>query len=215
MGNNNDVINKHSKQYKPLNFKNATVGILVQNIATATSTDTPFLSITNSQIYDCSNIGILARNANITGNNLVINNAGQATLACTYGGSYNFTHCTFNNTWPSSNQVGVLINNYLETSDTIYINDLDAANFTNCILYGSNQIEMLLDKNVNTPISSIFNYKFKNCLIKFNNINNRFTNDPLYQFTAPDLTFMKVVPQQQIHLYSIHNLKMKAKINYG
>lgn len=163
-----------------LTLKNAVVGILSTALFDG---DVTKLTITNSQIYDCSNIGILARNANITGNNLVINNAGQATLACTYGGMYNFTHCTFNNNWSSSNQRSVLLNNFIEVDDVPYVQDLNEANFTNCIIYGSNQIELIIEKKEDQADPVVFNYNFKNCLIKFNNVNNQFSNNPFYDFT--------------------------------
>lgn len=166
-----------------LTLKNATVGILCGNLATTTNTtDFPKLTIKNSQIYNCSNLGILARKSNVIGENLVVNYCGQASLACTYGGTYNFTHCTFNNNFSSSSQVAVLLNNYFEDDVAIYVHDLTQANFNNCIIYGSNQIEMLLDNE--TEGGAAFNYKFNHCLIRFNNINNQFTNNPLYQFST-------------------------------
>jgi len=166
-----------------LTIKNATVGILSQNLATISDSATPYLNIKNSQIYNCSNIGLLARKSNIVGSNLVISNAGQASLACTYGGSYNFTHCTFNNNWASSNQVAVLINNNYETNEAIYVKDLMNANFNNCIIYGGNQIEMILDNKQSVDAVTAFNYKFTNCLVKFNNINNQYTTNVLYDFS--------------------------------
>lgn len=168
-------------QINYLTIKNATVGLLLQR---SEATIFPKLTISNSQIYDCSTIGLLARTATLTGNNIVINNAGQASLACTHGGTYNFTHCTFNNNWPSSNQVAVLISNNLETEDAIFVQDLIEANFNNCIIYGSNQVEMILDNEQSTSSPTLFNYKFNHCLLKFNNIDNQFTNNPLYQFTT-------------------------------
>lgn len=164
-----------------LTLKNATVGILNGNLATTTNTtDFPNLTITNTQIYNCSNLGILARKSNVTGSNMVINYCGQANFAGTFGGTYNFTHCTFNNNWSSQNQVAVLLSNYIETQTAIYVHDLTQANFNNCIIYGGNQVEMILDKV--TEGGAAFNYKFDHCLIKFNNINNQFTNNPLYDF---------------------------------
>jgi hypothetical protein len=152
-----------------LTIKNATVGILSQNLALFTDSSSPYLNIKNSQIYDCANIGLLARKSTIEGSNLVINNAGQATLACTYGGTYNFTHCTFNNTWPSSQQAAVLLNDYVETATEIYANNpVNNFSFTNCIIYGSNQNELLIDRKG----TNAFNYEFSNCLIKSNNTNN-------------------------------------------
>jgi hypothetical protein len=166
-----------------LTLKNAAVGILMQHLALFTDTDPnkPQLTINNSQIYNCSNVGILARKAIVTGKNLVMNACGQASFAGTFGGSYNFTHCTFNNNWNSSKQVAVLLSNYIDTLTTRYASDLTAANFNNCIIYGSNQIEMILD--IKTDLGVAFNYKFNHCLIKFNNINNQYTNNSLYNFT--------------------------------
>jgi len=163
-----------------LTIKNATVGILLQRNEEATF---PKLNIKNSRIFNSSNVGMLARTATVTGNNLVINNAGQVALACNHGGSYNFTHSTFNNYWSSSNQLSVLLNNFIEVDDIVFVQDLNEANFTNCIIYGSNQIEMLIEKREDPSLPLAFNYKFKNCLIKFNNVNNQFTNDPFYAFS--------------------------------
>ena len=158
-------------EIKHLTLKNATVGILSQNLAlTSNTTDFPRMNIKDSQIYNCSNFGILARKSIVTGENLVINTCGQADFAGTFGGTYNFTHCTFNNNWNSSKQVAVLLNNYIDTDTTRFVSDLTVANFTNCIIYGSNQNELYLDNK--TEGGTAFNYNFKNCLIKFNNINN-------------------------------------------
>jgi hypothetical protein len=166
-----------------LTLKNATVGILNGNLATTENIiDFPYLKIKDTQIYNCSNLGILARKSNIDGQNIVINYCGQASFAGTFGGSYNFTHCTFNNNWSSSNQVAVLLSNYYENETAVYVHDLTQANFNNCIIYGSNQVEMLLDYE--DQGGAAFNYKFNHCLLRFNNINNQFTNNPLYQFST-------------------------------
>ena len=78
-------------------IKNNIVGILVDSIGN--STTTPTLHIRNTQIHNNSNYGILGRQTNIKGENLVIGNTGQSSLACTIGGTYNFTHATFANFW--------------------------------------------------------------------------------------------------------------------
>jgi len=157
-------------------IKNATVGLLVSGNTNLTN---PLADITlnNVQIYNSSNSGILARTGYITGSNVVINSAGQASLACTYGGKYNFIHSTFNNTWQSSKQVSVLLNNYIEGAIP-ETQQMVEANFKNCIIYGSNQLQMLIDKKG----TNLFNYNFNSCFIKFNNIDNQYTNNPLYQF---------------------------------
>ncbi len=154
-----------------LTIKNAAIGLLIQNNNGTT------VDIKNTQIYNSSNYGILAQTAKINGENLVINNAGLGSLACTYGGDYKFTHCTFNNNWNSSNQVALLVNNYF-TGAVPEVKDLTAATFNNCIIYGSYSNELKLDKNPQAG----FVYQFNNCLIKFDDIRTGDKNYALYEF---------------------------------
>ena len=154
-----------------LTIKNSTIGLLIQNNNGTT------VSIKNTQIYDSTNYGILAQTAKINGENLVINNAGLAGLACTYGGDYKFTHCTFNNNWPSSSQVAVLVNNY-SIGAIPEVKDLTAATFNNSIIYGSYSNELILIKKT----GATFQYQFNNCLIKFNDIRAGEANYALYDF---------------------------------
>ncbi len=160
-----------------LTLKNATVGLLVEgNNGTTTA-------IKNTQIYNCTHYGIQAKNALIEGENIVINYTGQASLACTYGGNYKFTHCTFNNNWSSPEQQAVYISNY-SAETTPETKDLTAATLNNCIIYGSYSNEMILDKKS----EAVFNYQFNSCLIKSNK-----TNDPLYQFDTDPLHYNGII----------------------
>ncbi|MDD3005393.1 hypothetical protein [Flavobacterium sp.] len=163
-----------------LSLKNATIGIYVEN-----NFGTP-LTVKNTQIYNSSVVGILGRFARIDGFNVVINSRtrGVGALACTWGGTYNFTHSTFNNQSSSSTQFAVIIDNYFEDANgnkTAF--DLTAANFTNCIIYGSNNRQFILSKND----SKTFNYKFTNCLLKFNNSDPSFNGNLLYDFENTNL----------------------------
>jgi hypothetical protein len=159
-----------------LTLKNATVGMLVSG---NDGTPTPTLDLTNVQIYNCSNVGILARTGNITGKNIAINNCGETSLACSFGGSYEFTHCTFANYWPKPNQTSVLIDDY----DGSATYALTKADFRNCIIFGSPNFAINLKKEGTT-----FNYQFENCLIKFADFSNQFTTHPEYQFTGSNYT---------------------------
>ena len=162
---------------KNLTLKNAIIGLLVEN-----NLGTP-MTIVNTQIYDCSNVGLLGRGATIQGKNIVINTAGVATLACTLGGSYDFKHCTFNNNWSSSKQVAVLVDNYYtDAANTEHPFDLQQANFSNCIIFGSNQVELLLKKSTVSPDTYWTQPVFSKCQIRFNNTNNQFTTLPEYAF---------------------------------
>jgi hypothetical protein len=165
-----------------LTIKNATIGLLIQN------NDGTTVNIKNTQIYNCSNYGILAQTAKINGENLVINNAGQASLACSYGGNYKFTHCTFNNNWNSSEQVAVFVSNYI-TGAVPEVKDLTAATFNNCIIYGSYTTEMILNKKT----GAAFQYQFNNCLLKFDNVSNQFTTNPDYQFNSDTAHYNAII----------------------
>jgi hypothetical protein len=162
-------------------IKNASIGIIMDSIGSDSS---PTLTIKNTQIYNSSNFGILARETNIKGENLVIHNSGQSSLACIIGGTYNFTHSTFTNFWPYSlrQYPSVIVNNFYTTSinnsQVVETRDLLEANFTNCIIDGDNSIELALDK----VEGSSFNYLFKNNLIKFNDVNNTYAGIPEYDF---------------------------------
>jgi hypothetical protein len=158
-----------------LTLKNASVGLFLQS---NTISNIPKLEIKNSQIYDCSNVGILARYSDVTGINLVMNSAGQACFAGTLGGNYDFTHCTFNNEWPSTTQVAVILNNYLRDKNNVLIDTFNlVSNFKNCIIYGSNNIELLIEKVTTTKP---FTTSFQNCLVKFNDSNTQLSGDSLY-----------------------------------
>ncbi|PDS26250.1 hypothetical protein [Flavobacterium branchiophilum] len=152
-----------------LTLKNATIGLFAVDCN---------LNIQNSQIYDCTNYGILGRKAQIDAKNVIINNAGQATLACTTGGSYNFVHCTLNNNWSNSQQVALYIDNYILNANNQQVPyDLVACNFVNCIVYGSNNVALFLSKND----SKLFNFNFNHSLFKFNDANTQIATNVLYE----------------------------------
>ncbi|WP_223033285.1 hypothetical protein [Hanstruepera marina] len=157
-------------------IKNSGVGILSDGNPDAA---TDKLTITNSQIYNSSNFGILGRNTSILAENVVINNSGQSSFAGTLGGKYNFTHCTIANYWRNSFRQfpALLLNNFTETSDATIIADLTEANFNNCIIYGNDNPEFILDEINDNTNPVLFEFKFSNCLLYFSDPNNNFTGD--------------------------------------
>jgi hypothetical protein len=162
-------------------IKNGIVGIL----SDGNQDDDRKLNLTNTQIYNSSNFGILARGSSIKGENIVINNSGQSSFAGTFGGRYNFVHCTFANYWNNSFRQfpSVLLNNFIiDEENNSFTNPLQEANFTNCIIYGNDNPEMLLDKDND----DLFNFKFTNCLIRFDDSNDNFTGD-IYDFDNTEL----------------------------
>ena len=164
-------------------IKNGIIGVLIDSIG---STSTPTLKLQNTEIYNQTNFGILARETNLEANNVVIGSAGEASLAATIGGTYNFTHSTFANYWNNSLRQlpTVLVNNFFVfTNDLgqeiIETRDLNAANFTNCIIEGNSNIEFVLDK----VDGSLFNYNVANCMLQFNDSNNSFELNDELDFT--------------------------------
>lgn len=189
-GSTNNTINH-------LTIKNATIGLLIQNNNSTT------VAVKNTQIYNSSNYGILAQTAKIKGENVVINNAGIASLACTYGGNYSFTHSSFNNNWNSSQQVAVLVSNYV-LGAIPEVKDLTAATFNNCIIYGSYSNELILNKKT----GAAFNYQFNNCLIKFDNVSNPYTTDPDYQFTVDTAHYNEIILNKNPKFFNIPKNKL-------
>ncbi len=150
-------------------IKNATIGVLSEGNRDEMNDK---LTITNSQIYNSSSFGILGRATSISAENVVINNSGQSSFAGTVGGKYNFTHCTIANYWNSSFRQfpALLLNDFFvdENGNTVS-NDatrLVEAEFTNCIIYGNDNPEFLIENE-----GSDFSFKFANCLLRFNNGN--------------------------------------------
>ncbi len=163
-------------EFNHATIKNSSVGILLENSP---------LTLKNVQIYNNANIGLLARTGAIDGENIVINNSGQSSLAIQLGGSYEFRHSTFANYWTNGFRSfpSVSLDNTFETEDAIFVADLVQANFTNCIIYGNERREFLLSQNTDAA----FNFKFENCLIRFEDPTGEFDNEPLYDFTNSTL----------------------------
>ncbi|WP_411766977.1 hypothetical protein [Winogradskyella sp. A3E31] len=158
-GSTNNVINYAT-------IKNATIGVLSEGNQDAA---TDKLSISNSQIYNSSAFGILGRATSIGAENVVINNSGQSSFAGTVGGKYNFTHCTIANYWDNSFRQfpALLLNDFVQVDESsIATNPLVEANFNNCIIYGNDNPEFILDQQ-----GDDFNFKFTNCLLRFDNDN--------------------------------------------
>ena len=122
------------------------------------------LIVTNTVIENMSGLGILSRFYNITANNIVVVNCGQYLAALTWGGIYDFRHCTFGNDWVYSVRPtpSVFLNNYFTDQEGNIVTFGFDAYFGNSIIYGRNKEEMefLFDP------SSQFDFYFDHCLLK-------------------------------------------------
>ncbi|WP_246139886.1 hypothetical protein [Flagellimonas hymeniacidonis] len=161
-----------------LTIKNGTVGLRVDGDGLSAS---PHLILSKTQIYNSQNDNLWSIGANIMAENVVLGNAGGHSFYGSFGGTYNFTHCTLANYWNNGlrNGTALSLNNFKESpTEGISTQDLQAANFINCIIYGSQSVELSFVQNP----SAAFNSYFQNCLIRFNDPNSQFQDNPLYNF---------------------------------
>lgn len=159
-------------------IKNATVGVLNES---STVTASPNLTLSNTQIYNASAVGLLNRFSTVEAHNTVVNNCGQFSLLVQIGGSYNFTHCTFGNSWTNSfrGTPAVFLDNTLVTNDAILVGELTQANFVNSIIYGNQSEEIGFNNDPAAP----FNFKFTNSLIRFEDNFGQFEGIPEFDFS--------------------------------
>ena len=166
-----------NNEFSYATIKNASVGILMDS-----NDGDETLTLKNVQIYNNAISGILARTGNVYGENVVINDSGQNSLSLSLGGIYTFKHSTFGNYWTNSFRSfpTVQIQNFLQLSATEAAVANLSATFTNCIIYGNDRRELGLSRVDDTAV--LFDVNFTNSLIRFEDPNGDFTDDPLYNF---------------------------------
>jgi len=161
-----------------LTLKNATVGLLVDGDGILNN---PTLQLSNCQVYNSSTSNLWSRTSKIDAQNTVLGNSGGPSLYLNLGGDYNFKHCTIANYWTSGfrNTPSLLMDNTIEVADNQFLSEnLVNASFSNCIIDGNKDLELILIANGQDD----FNYQFKNCSIKFNDFRQEFVGNPLYDF---------------------------------
>ncbi len=166
-----------------LTLKNATIGLLVDGDETLADTT---LTLSNSQIYNSSNVNLWARTAKVEAQNTVFGNAGNISLYCNLGGDYAFRHCTIANYWTSGfrNSPALFIDDNANlVGNQIVTANLTNAAFSNCIIDGNRDLELFFSNEGNGE----FNYRFLNCSIKFRDNRQDFLGNPLYDFENQDL----------------------------
>jgi hypothetical protein len=142
-------------------IRNGKVGIQVDTVVNSN----PTLKIDNSIIENMSIAGIFAQGSKIRATNCIVSNCGQHAVILSIGGDYEFLHSTIGNYWNDtyrSTPSLILSNYYIDEHEVIQLRPLVNAHFGNCIIYGNNEEEFLLDKNA----GAAFNFKFEYCLLK-------------------------------------------------
>jgi len=182
-------------------IKNSVVGIIMDS---NDGTNTPNLSLKNTQIYNTALSGIISRTGFIDGENVVVGNSGRELLSLTLGGRYNFRHSTFANYstfGPFRSEPAVYVSNYLQVSESeIFTADLVEANFDNCIIFGSNQREFIVGKND----MAAMNFSVNHSLVRFEDPQGNFEDDPLFDFSNPEY-YQNIVLNQNPYFFSTEN----------
>jgi len=161
-----------------LTVKNGSVGLFVEGGNLLSS---PTLRIKNSRLLNNTSYNLWAVNAFIEAENVVFGGSGGASLYCSLGGNYIFTHCTIANFWSNGfrTKAALEIDNFASRLQTDIISrDLIRADFRNCIIDGSSLTELRLRAKEEKQ----FNFSFVNCSLQFNDFNNQFLGMPLYNF---------------------------------
>ncbi|MGY5354425.1 hypothetical protein [Wenyingzhuangia sp. IMCC45467] len=168
--NNTDVVNINY-----LKILNSTIALNIHNT-------TNLITIKNTEIYNASENGIYSINALIHGENIVTGQTGKSSLYL-QGGNYTFKHCTFANYWSkgikSENTIS-LANYYIDDMESKINAPLNSANFINCIISGSRNSELFLDKNEDEPI---FNFNIKNSLLNLEKGDDLYNTDNNIYYT--------------------------------
>lgn len=120
-------------------------------------------TVSNTVIRNMSDCALIGQGGSITGSNLLVYDC-LGSLTVLQGGSYSFTGCTFADYWPYSarSQESVILANYMITNDGTVAGDLTQADFTDCIIWGSREEEVLLAGLEGFSL----NYQFNHCWVK-------------------------------------------------
>ena len=142
-------------------IENAVIGLLVDTVVNSN----PTLQISDTKVRNMTVAGIYGQGARIDGENLLVTNCGTATVALTLGGDYKIGNSTLANYWSYTSRRSpsiVMSNWYEDINGNIQLRPLVRAEFNNCIIYGSMEEELLMDKNDMAE----FGCRFNSCLVR-------------------------------------------------
>lgn len=174
-GSTNHVINY-------ANIRNGVFGLVVDSVGINKSEP---LYLYNTRIEHILKQGLLAQTSSIIASNCIFGFCGKASVALTVGGDYKFYHCTIANffKWAYRNEPALLLSNYYRDKNGNYhIMNLDAALFSNCIIYGRANNEIILDfKEIENSGASVIKYRFDHSLIRTNASHEALSNTNYYR----------------------------------
>ena len=141
-------------------IQNATFGIYLDSLAD--------IELYSTKIYHIGSVGLYARHARVKAVNCLVADIGSYNVVLDYGGEMDMTYCTIYN---NNKDDALVLKNYkcLDNNCTKIDPYPLRAKFDNCIIYGTNNDEILLaDATKDNP--AYFNYRFNNCLIRIKDI---------------------------------------------
>jgi len=151
---------------------NAQVGIQVEPFPDDKITVTPYslVNIENTIIRNTQFNGVLSRFLNVNMTNCLIANNGASSLQLE-GGQYTMKHLTIANYFTQQERKVPAC--YVSNAVSLYEVAYEAkAEFTNCIVFGNNETEVLVNKVNGSDLEA----SFENCLVKAKNPSDYFIN---------------------------------------
>ncbi len=152
-------------------IKNAINGIIVDTVGLPNTTT---LIIHNTRIENMSATALWARGANVEAGNCLFANTADYTVALTWGGNYQFYHCTIANYWGQyisrKNPALYLWNYYIDENGNVQPRDIEMAHFANCIIYGSRINELQVNSSYQgQTVNADMEYFFENSILRVDN----------------------------------------------
>lgn len=176
-----------------VNLKNSVVGMRVDSAAQ--------LSLESCSIYNTTSAGLIGVLGQIDATNTLIYNNGQNCALLTYGGDYNFNHCTFASYGNQSS--AVRFDNFRCTDpplcqEEVFVSPLNTT-FSNCIFAGNERDEIFPIDWTDGQEPDFFNYQFTNCAVTVDEIlepelfPNFFDNcENCFNLTSSDTLFLDI-----------------------
>ena len=135
----------------------------------------PTLRISNTEIRNHADVGLLCNTAWVTAQNVLVHTCGTAAVALLYGGRYDFGNCTLAGYWPYGTRKNgsLLMTNMYLYGETLYLYGFNS-HFHDCIIYGTrNESEVETGLDDRAAVDTLFTH----CLIK----GGAWDEDPLFE----------------------------------
>jgi len=143
-------------------IKNGVKGVQVDYMA---ESEKPTLTISNSIIKNMSSVGLMAQTSNVLVSNTVIANCGYYAVLLLYGGHYEFYQSTIGNYYKFEPRKtpSLVFNNYYTVNEINTAFNFSAT-FGNCIIYGDQENEFVID--FDSTGGAQFGFLFDHCMMK-------------------------------------------------